>query len=102
MMAVSIAPTEGGVEAGTPRLLFEGRFAVSGLPGDDAWYDVGPDGQRFLMIRAEEATTTIVMVQEWLTELKHLVPTKWANYWSATREIDNEESPRDERCPVAD
>jgi Tol biopolymer transport system component len=37
--------------AGTPRLLFEGRYRVSsgGLNQD---YDVSPNGQRFVMVRA--------------------------------------------------
>lgn len=54
-----------------PVLLFEGRYEFGqGEPG----YDVTPDGQRFLMIKAEEAATTtpLVVVQEWTRELDRL------------------------------
>ena len=41
-------------------------------------YDVSPDGQRFLMIKANEAqpdaSGALVVVQHWLEELKELVP----------------------------
>jgi hypothetical protein len=45
-------------------------------------YDVSPDGQRFLMIKAADASdktstpTSIVVVEHWFEELKRLVPTK--------------------------
>ena len=63
--------------AGTPaRLLGEGYFTVpGGNPGRT--YDVSPDGQRFLMIKAggaNQAPPQIVVVQNWLEELKRLVP----------------------------
>jgi hypothetical protein len=41
------------------------------------YYDVSPDGQRFLMIKpSEQATslTQIVVVQNWFEELKQKVP----------------------------
>jgi len=79
MTAVSIEAKGDSLEAGTPKPLFEGRFAVSNTSGGDAWYDVSPDGQRFLMLKTEDApnsTASIVMVQDWMTELKRLVPGK--------------------------
>jgi hypothetical protein len=43
------------------------------------FYDVSPDGQRFLMIKLNEQTpsssvTQIVVVQNWFEELKRRVP----------------------------
>jgi hypothetical protein len=62
--------------AGTPRVLFEGPFRIEGpLRG----YDVTPDGQRFLMVREvpqqRVRVSQMVLVQNWLEELKRLVPT---------------------------
>ena len=44
-------------------------------------YDVAPDGRRFLMIQQRDAApqppiTHVVLVQNWLEELKRLVPRK--------------------------
>ena len=76
MMAVTIETKGDSLEAGTPKPLFERRFSVTTSSGGDAWYDVSPDGQRFLMLRPEETQTTasIVMVQEWVNEPKRLAP----------------------------
>jgi Tol biopolymer transport system component len=54
-----------------PELLFEGRYWDSGFED----YDVAPDGERFLMIRAEEepAPTRIHVVLNWAEELKQQV-----------------------------
>jgi hypothetical protein len=46
-----------------------------------AAYDVSPDGQRFLMIKAPAtdagaAPPALIVVQHWDEELKRLVPTK--------------------------
>jgi hypothetical protein len=43
-------------------------------------YDVSPDGKRFLMIKeggpgGTAPSTSLVVVQHWLEELKRLVPT---------------------------
>jgi hypothetical protein len=64
--------------AGTPtKLLNEDYFSV---PGGNAGrtYDISPDGQRFLMIKASggsnQPAPQIVIVQNWLEELKRLVP----------------------------
>jgi hypothetical protein len=77
MMAVTIGARGDSLEPEPPRLLFEGRFTVSEV-GVDAWYDVSPDGQRFLMMKTDEArnTTSIVVVQDWTNELKQLAPAK--------------------------
>ena len=51
MMAVDVT-TEPTFSAGTPRLLFEGTYELSG--GTRANYDVTPDGQRFVMVQLGE------------------------------------------------
>ena len=75
MMAVDIA-TQPGFAAGKPRMLFEGRYESSPMAVDN--YDVSPDGQRFLMVKASEqaqAPTQINVVLNWFGELKQKVPT---------------------------
>jgi hypothetical protein len=46
----------------------------------DRTYDVSPDGQRFLMIKDiagdQTAPNRMVIVVNWIEELKALVPTK--------------------------
>jgi hypothetical protein len=58
--------------------LFEGQYILS-LIGRS--YDVTPDGQRFIMVQTQEQPpaaplTEMIVVQNWLEELKRLVPTK--------------------------
>jgi serine/threonine-protein kinase len=86
VMRVSIAPRATWT-AGTPTQLFEaGSYALGGS-GDFAsysarTYDVSPDGRRFLMIKNSDAPAQastpqrIIVVQNWVQELKRLVPTK--------------------------
>jgi Tol biopolymer transport system component len=62
-----------------PIKLFERRYFVGGHSGRT--YDVSPDGQRFLMVKApgteaSAASPGVILVQHWDTELKRLVPTK--------------------------
>jgi eukaryotic-like serine/threonine-protein kinase len=75
MMAVEIA-TQPGFAAGTPRMLFEGRYDPPPFP--IANYDVSRDGQRFLMLKpteqAQAAPTQINVVLNWFEELKQKVP----------------------------
>ena len=77
MMAVDVA-TQPSFAAGKPRTLFEGRYQPASVLIDN--YDVSPDGQRFLMLKPSEQTsssslTQIVVVQNWFEELKRRVPT---------------------------
>jgi len=53
-----------------PRLLFTGYVSgLAGLPG----YDVAPDGQRFLMLKANDAAEAqLNIVVNWLEEPKTL------------------------------
>jgi serine/threonine-protein kinase len=76
MMAVFIH-TEPTFSSETPRVLFEGSYQRSAAsPGDNPYYDISPDGQRFLMIKREQqAGTQINVVLNWFEELKRLVPT---------------------------
>ena len=73
-MAVPITTTP-TFSVGTPRVLFEGPFRID---GPHRGYDVTPDGQRFLMVREvpqqPASVSQIVLVQNWLEELKRLVP----------------------------
>jgi hypothetical protein len=74
MMAVDFTaqPT---FSAGKPKLLFEGSYVPTPRSFPD--YDVSPDGQRFLMLKAAEqaqALTQITVVLNWFEELKRRVP----------------------------
>jgi serine/threonine-protein kinase len=76
VMATPIQPGTGATfAAGNPRVVFDGRYVEQG-------YDVSPDGQRFLMIKDARPTgegpppSQFIVVQNWLEELKRLVPTK--------------------------
>ena len=73
MMAVDIA-TQPGFAVGKPRMLFEGPY----VPATVTFYDVTPDGQRFLMLKPSEqapaAPTQINVVLNWFEELKQKVP----------------------------
>ena len=64
--------------AGTPTKLLEGRYFTAG-GGGGRTYDVSPDGQRFLMIKApvtdaSAAPPALIVVQHWDEELKRLAP----------------------------
>ncbi len=74
MMAVEIT-MQPGFAAGKPRVLFEGQYgpSVATFPN----YDVTPDGQRFLMLKAaeaEQAPTQINVVLNWFEELRRRAP----------------------------
>ncbi len=76
MMAVAVGsrPT---FTAGAPRVLFQGNYGASaGIRG----YDVTADGRRFLMVQQKErprvSASEMILVQNWLEELKARVPAK--------------------------
>jgi serine/threonine-protein kinase len=78
MMAVETT-TQSGFSAGKPRMLFEGQYLTSVFPQPGVAYDVSPDGQRFLMVKETEtgrSTAQIIVVLNWLEELKQRVPVK--------------------------
>ena len=60
---------------GSPTTLFDTRY-YSGGAGRS--YDLSPDGQRFLMIKAAgtEQAPTMVVVLNWLAKLKAKLPAK--------------------------
>jgi serine/threonine-protein kinase len=70
--------------ATTPTQLFAGRYYAGSVAILGRTYDVSADGRRFLMIKpgagigvsddATTAPTNLVVVQNWLEELKRLVP----------------------------
>jgi Tol biopolymer transport system component/predicted Ser/Thr protein kinase len=76
MMAVDIT-TQPTFASGKPRMLFEGQYSPA--PGTANNFDVSSDGQRFLMIKPNEAgeaaPTQINVVLNWFEELKQKVPT---------------------------
>jgi serine/threonine-protein kinase len=76
VMAVPVTTTP-TFSVGTARVLFEGPFRVD---GPFRGYDVTPDGQRFLMVRAAEQPpariTQMVLVQNWFQELKAKAPAR--------------------------
>ena len=70
-VAIQTAPT---FSAGTPTTLFATRY-LTAVPRA---YDVSPDGQRFLMIKAASGyqAPSMVVVLNWLEELKAKLPAK--------------------------
>ncbi len=64
-MKVPVSPGRGGLAFGSPVGLFRTRvFGVFGLA-----YDAASDG-RFLVSTVNDEGTSIVLVQNWLAELK--------------------------------
>lgn len=62
--------------AGSPRLLFEGRYLTSPT-AQYTNYDVARDGKRFLMIQAsssDAAADRVNLIQGWFDDLKRIVP----------------------------
>ena len=74
MMAVSVQ-TEPTFSVGKPRVLFEGSYVTTQFAPGKQYYDISPDGQLFLMIRAA-GQAQINVVLNWFEELKRLVPTE--------------------------
>ena len=78
MMVVRTTAGPDGLVTSTPETLFEGRFERSILTAGVRMYDVSADGQRFLMVQEvpqpPARVNQIVLVQNWLEELKQRVP----------------------------
>jgi dipeptidyl aminopeptidase/acylaminoacyl peptidase len=75
VMAVDVT-TDRNFSVGKPKMLFEGSYAPTPRSFQD--YDVSPDGQRFLMLKAGPQAQTpdqINVVLNWFEELKQKVPT---------------------------
>jgi hypothetical protein len=74
-MAVEVIAQDPELRLRPPRALFEGGF-VPYSSITPRTYDVAPDG-RFLMLESSEATpASLVLVTNWVEELKRLVPVK--------------------------
>jgi serine/threonine-protein kinase len=81
LLRVSVEPSGATWNNGTPTRLLEARYLTAGDASGGRTYDVSPDGQRFLMIKASRtgagaAPPTLIVVQHWDEELKRLVPMK--------------------------
>ena len=74
VMQVQIDEPDGdsSLVVGTPETLFDSRHAV----GDRRFFDMTPDGERFLMMTssAETVTQSIHVVLNWFEELTERVP----------------------------
>ena len=71
VVPIDVDPT---FRPGSPEVLFGGDyyFVLTGRH-----YDIAPDGKRFLMIKSElKSEARIIVVQNWLEELKRLVPSE--------------------------
>jgi Tol biopolymer transport system component len=77
VMAVPVTTTP-TFSVGTPHVLFEGPFRRDG--GAFRNYDITPDGQRFMMAQEVQRPPTrvsqMVLVQNWVEELKQRVQAK--------------------------
>jgi hypothetical protein len=69
--------------AGRPRVLWEAMSVRYPAGTGGRMYDVAPDGRRFLLTRQRDESrsrqppiTHVVLVQNWLEELKRLAPKK--------------------------
>ena len=77
-MVVSIQSQDQTLRAGSPRVLFEGRYVSHAIPAGFQYYDISPDGKRFVMLKEGKlpgAQAQINVVLNWFEELKRLVPT---------------------------
>ncbi len=76
-MVASIQANDQTLVAGRPRELFEGRYVSHSNPPGYQYYDISPDGKRFLMMKEGliQQQTPINVVLNWFEELKGLVPT---------------------------
>ena len=74
-MAVPVSMQK-GFSSGRPQMLFARRYASTQLPQTGPHYDVAADGQRFLMVKESDdsSTTAINVVLNWFGELQRVVP----------------------------
>jgi serine/threonine-protein kinase len=77
IMGVRVDPSATSWSARGPVKILEGPYATTGA-GSSRTYDIAKDG-RFLLVKrsaAQSATPQIVVIQNWLEELKRLVPVR--------------------------
>jgi Tol biopolymer transport system component len=77
LMSIPVQPSAQTFQWAAASKVFEGSYAGFPGPAGPRNYDVAPDGQRFLVIKdsAADQSATVIVVQNWLEELKRLVPT---------------------------
>jgi serine/threonine-protein kinase len=79
LTAVPVQTSGSTFSAGKPAKVFDAKYAQ---PYPARYYDVSPDGQRFLMIKDSAASdpnatpASMVVVLNWTEELKRLVPVR--------------------------
>ncbi|MGH9257994.1 MAG: protein kinase domain-containing protein [Vicinamibacterales bacterium] len=79
IVAVPVQPSASFV-AGNPQVVVDGSFLLNIAGFGGRMYDVSRDGQRFLLLKGVEGAQQtappplIIVVQNWLEELKRLVP----------------------------
>lgn len=73
LMAVAVNGTGRGFTSGKPSRLFTGNFSGTGR---NPSFDVAPGGQRFVMIKSDDASALrqLTVVQSWFDDLKRLAP----------------------------
>jgi hypothetical protein len=76
-MGVRADPRGDRWSSSSPAKVIEGPYMTRSLR-DKPTYDVSTDGKRFMMVKqpADQAAPQIVVVQNWLEELKQRVPTR--------------------------
>jgi serine/threonine-protein kinase len=77
-MMVVLIQTDPTFSPGKPKVLFEGSYVSESTPAGYPYYDIHPDGERFLMMKEGELAqdqSQIHVVLNWFEELKRLVPT---------------------------
>ena len=79
MLVVPVLDTEPAFRPGSPEILFETQYYFDRALRT---YDLHPDGQRFLIVKADaltddsgtSASPQIVLIENWFDELRRLVP----------------------------
>jgi Tol biopolymer transport system component len=77
LMAVRVDARGSAWSASTPQKVVDGPY-VTLTSASGRTYDISPDGRRFLVVKqpATRPSTNIVIVQNWLEELRRLAPVK--------------------------
>jgi len=75
-LMVVLIQTDPTFSPGKPKVLFEGSYVSESNPPGFQYYDISPDGERFLMMKEDAAQEQgqINVVLNWFEELKRLVP----------------------------
>jgi serine/threonine-protein kinase len=78
--AVMMVPVSDGLPStwGTPEVVYRGTYRLETAGFYSRYYDISPDGQRFLMIRddilGDETSADMIFVEHWFEELVQVVP----------------------------